>query len=360
MLRQIEGSMGAAAGTVLVRNGQPGAFQKNESTFSFGTVSDVGTSAEILGSVQKGGDALIRLNDALLPDAVVIDVPSGLVVEHPILVVHWSDGGSFASFPRTCVRAGDGARVSVVEVFAGAEGEEQALVVPVTELAAGEGAQLSYVSVQILGPAAWSIARLSASGAARSVLNTFTVGLGGAYGRVRADIAGTGKDARSTVLSAYLGHGDQIHDVRTLQDHAAPRTTSELLCQGAVADHSRSVYSGLIRVQRGAVRSDARQTNHNLVLSEGAHADSVPNLDILENDVSCAHASTVGPIDEDQRYYIESRGVAPEVAEGLIVRGFFDAIMERGPIAEVTSFLQDEVHDRLQVVLGGRAVPAGV
>jgi Fe-S cluster assembly protein SufD len=135
-----------------------------------------------------------------------------------------------------------------------------------------------------------------------------------------------------------------VHDIRTLQDHVAPRTNSELLCQGAVAGTSRSVYSGLIRVHRGAVRSDARQTNHNLVLDEGAHADSVPNLDILENDVKCSHASTVGPIDEDQRYYIESRGVTPDVAEGLIVQGFFDDIIDRGPIPSVTPLLKREVH----------------
>jgi Fe-S cluster assembly protein SufD len=126
------------------------------------------------------------------------------------------------------------------------------------------------------------------------------------------------------------------------------------LCQGAVAGTSRSVYSGLIRVHRGAVRTDARQTNHNLVLDEGAHADSVPNLDILENDVKCAHASTVGPIDEDQRYYIESRGVAPDVAEGLIVQGFFDAIIDRGPIPAVKPLLQREVHSRLDVAFGNR------
>ncbi len=168
-----------------------------------------------------------------------------------------------------------------------------------------------------------------------------------------------GKDARSEILSTYLGDETQVHDIRTLQDHAAPRTTSELLCQGAVAGRSRSVYSGLIRVHRGAVRSDARQTNHNLVLDEGAHADSVPNLDILENDVKCSHASTVGPVDEDQRYYIESRGVAPEVAEGLIVRGFFDAIIERGPVPEAASLLEREVHARLDAALRGRQV-AGV
>jgi len=250
--------------------------------------------------------------------------------------------------------------VSVVEVFAGAEGAARSLVVPVTELAAAGGASLSYVSLQILGGAAWSIARLAARGASGSSLRTFTVGLGASYGRVRADVALDGRDASCEVLSAYLGDGAQVHDVRTLQDHESPRTTSELLCQGAVADRSRSVYSGLIRVHRGAVRSDARQTNHNLVLDEGAHADSVPNLDILENDVKCSHASTVGPIDEDQRYYIESRGVAPEVAEGLIVRGFFDAIIDRGPVPEVTRLLEREIHDRLGTALGRPRVTAGV
>ena len=250
--------------------------------------------------------------------------------------------------------------MSVVEVFAGAEGPDRTLIVPVTELAAADGASLGYVSLQILGDAAWSIARLAGRGTAKSSLRTFTVGLGASYDRVRADVAVEGKDARSEILSAYLGDGTQVHDIRTLQDHVAPRTTSELLCQGAVAGTSRSVYSGLIRVHRGAVRSDARQTNHNLVLDEGAHADSVPNLDILENDVRCSHASTVGPVDEDQRYYIESRGVAPEMAEGLIVRGFFDAIIDRSPVPEVIPFLQRAVHERLDVALGGLALPAGV
>ena len=309
--------------------------------------------------MQEGGDALVRLNDAFAPDPVFIDVPAGVSVDAPVLIVHWCDPGS-SSFPRTAVRAGEGSRLSVVEVFAGAEGAERSLVVPVTELAAGDGAELSYVSLQILGGAAWSLARLAGRGATGSMLRTFTVGLGASYDRVRADVAVEGRDARSEILSAYLGDGSQVHDVRTLQDHAAPRTTSELLCQGAVAGRSRSVYSGLIRVHRGAVRSDARQTNHNLVLDEGAHADSVPNLDILENDVRCSHASTVGPIDEDQRYYIESRGVAPELAEGLIVRGFFDAIIDRSPVPEVVPFLQREVHDRLETALGGRALPAGV
>jgi Fe-S cluster assembly protein SufD len=365
LLAALGTALGPLAGSVLVHNGRAGTFTVPASPgsvgFAFGRADDVPCAHDMLGAVQQGGDALVRLNDAFVPDPVFVDVPDGVAVDAPVLVVHWCDAGASA-FPRTCVRAGEGSRLSVVEVFAGAgaEGTDRSLVVPVTELAAADGAAVSYVSLQILGGAAWSIARLAGRGGADSTLRTFTVGLGASYDRVRTDVSVEGRDARSEILSAYLGDGSQVHDIRTLQDHVAPRTTSELLCQGAVAGHSRSVYSGLIRVHRGAVRSDARQTNHNLVLDEGAHADSVPNLDILENDVRCSHASTVGPVDEDQRYYIESRGVAPEIAEGLIVRGFFDAIIDRSPVPELAPFLQREVHDRLATALGGQALPAGV
>ena len=363
LLAALTTALGPLSGSVLVHNGRAGTFTTPGPAgpgggFAFGRAKDVPESSTLLGAVQEGGDALVRLNDAFTPDPLFVDVPGGVDVGAPVLVVHWCDAAS--AFPRTCVRVGGDSRLSVVEVFAGAEGAERTLLVPVTELAAADGASVSYVSLQILGGAAWSLARLAARGGTGSTVRTFTVGLGGAYDRVRADVAVEGRDARSEILSAYLGDESQVHDVRTLQDHVAPRTTSELLCQGAVAGMSRSVYSGLIRVHRGAVRSDARQTNHNLVLDEGAHADSVPNLDILENDVRCSHASTVGPVDEDQQYYIESRGVAPEVAEGLIVRGFFDAIIDRSPVPEMVPFLQREVHERLDVALGGRALPAGV
>jgi Fe-S cluster assembly protein SufD len=364
LLTALRAALGATAGSVLVHDGRAGRFTTNggivpAAVFAFGSADRVPAARHLLGSVQRGGDALVRLNDAFTPDPVFVDVPAGVTVADPVLVVHWCEPGA-ASFPRTVVRAGEGARLSVVEVFAGADGAARSLVVPVTELSADAGAALSYVSLQVLGGAAWSVGRLAARGAGGSTLRTFTVGLGAAYGRIRTDVALDGRDASCEVLSTYLGDGVQVHDIRTLQDHEAPRTTSELLCQGAVAGHSRSVYSGLIRVHRGAVRSDARQTNHNLVLDEGAHADSVPNLDILENDVKCSHASTVGPIDEDQRYYIESRGVAPEVAEGLIVRGFFDAIIDRGPVPALSPLLQREVHNRLGAALGGRRLAAGV
>lgn len=323
-----------------------------------GSLGDLGAGAaeDGLGVAIEGGDALVRLNDAFLPDAVVVDVPDGVVVESPVVVVHWCDGGpegqAPATFPRTVVRVGRNARASVVEVTAGAAGDGRALVVPVTELSVGDGGQLAYVSAQLLGSSAWYLGRVAATAGRDATLRLFTAGLGGAYGRFRTDAVATGPGATTELRSAYLGTGSQVHDVRTLQDHAAPRTTSDLLCKGAVAGTSRSVYSGLIRVRRGAVRTEAFQTNHNLVLDERAHADSVPNLDIEENDVRCSHASTVGPVDEDQRYYLESRGIPPERAERLIVLGFFDDIVDRAPVPAVLGRLRHEVAVRLAGSLG--------
>jgi Fe-S cluster assembly protein SufD len=138
-----------------------------------------------------------------------------------------------------------------------------------------------------------------------------------------------------------------MHDFRTIQDHAAPNTTSDLLFKGAVSDEARSVYSGLIRVRKEARGTNAFQTNRNLVLTEGAHADSVPNLEIEENDVRCSHASAVGPIDEDQRYYLESRGVPPEVADRLIVLGFFDEIVERSPVPGLRPVVREALAAKL-------------
>jgi Fe-S cluster assembly protein SufD len=361
LLASVVSSIGPVSGTVLVHNGHPGTFEGGGS-FGFGGTATVDGASSVLGGVLAGGDSFVRLNDAFMSDAVIIDVPAGVEVPHPIVVVHWCDAGSSgtAFFPRLSVRVGRSAQASVIELFAGPADGGRVLVVPVTELDAADNANLSYVSMQTMSESVWSIARLAGRGGADSTVRTFTVGLGGDYDRVRTDVTAVGKGAHSNILSAYLGNDTQVHDVRTLQEHVAPRTTSELLCKGAVAGSSRSVYSGLIRVHRGAIRTEARQTNHNLVLDELAHADSVPNLDILENDVKCSHASTVGPIDEDQRYYIESRGVSPDVAEGLIVGGFFNDILSRSPIPAVTPLLTSEVHTRLQQIFSNRRETADV
>jgi Fe-S cluster assembly protein SufD len=149
--------------------------------------------------------------------------------------------------------------------------------------------------------------------------------------------------------TTFLGSGTQVHDFRTHQLHLAGRSHSTLLSKGAVADESRSVYTGLIEIEKGAKRTDARQTNHNLLLSPHAHADSVPNLDIRENDVMCAHASSVGPLDELQRWYLESRGVTKDDAERLMIQGFFYEMLTALP-NDLAELVESDVSSALSKV----------
>ena len=160
----------------------------------------------------------------------------------------------------------------------------------------------------------------------------------------------TAYDTQQIKDNYYTIAGDsQMHDFRTIQDHDAPHTTSDLLFKGAVQDVARSVYTGLIKIREHARGTVAFQTNRNLTLSEGAWAESVPNLDIRTNDVKCSHASTVGPIDEDQRFYLESRGIRPEVAERLVVLGFFDEVLGQLPAAQAIPGLRDRVAAKLSI-----------
>jgi Fe-S cluster assembly protein SufD len=310
-----------------------------------------------LGDLAPAHDAFGDLHDAFVADVVHIVVPEKVVLRQPVIVVHLVDSvassGPASVFPRTLVRVGSSAEAGVIELVAGVATEvgepslSPALVIPVSELEVEDDAHLAYANLQILDQAATELAVQASRVGRNATLRSFTVSLGGAYARVRTDSDLVGQGGHTSLLAAYLGTDKQVHDFRTLQDHHAPRTESELLFKGAVADDSRSVYSGLIHIRNGAHGAHAFQTNHNLVLSEGAHADSVPNLDIEENDVRCSHASTVGPIDEDQRYYLESRGISPAVAERLIVLGFFSDLASRAPFAGVGPWVDDAVSRRL-------------
>jgi Fe-S cluster assembly protein SufD len=335
---------------------------------SLGRATEQDDMESLLGSVVSESREFVLLNDAFAVDPLVVDIAADAVIDHPIVIVHVISGGAGeAVFPRTFVRSGAASTAGVVEIVVDVDAglladlpsadlpppsdrrsrSAEHMVVPVTEIRVGDDATLAYVSVQSLGPDTWQLAHQASTIGTRATLESFAVALGGSYARLRTDSALEGESGTSKLRAAFVGRDDQMLDFRTLQDHLAPRTTSDLLFMGAVADHSHSVYSGLIRVRRGAVRSDAMQTNHNLVLDEGAQADSVPNLDIEENDVKCSHGSTVGPVDEDQRYYLESRGVEPDVAERLIVGGFFENIAEQVPIAGTRSMIGHALADRV-------------
>ena len=277
---------------------------------------------------------------------VAITVPAGRALTEPIVVTHHVAGSGVALYPRLVVHAGADSEVTVVERFE-STADSTALVVPRLVLHAAQAARVSYLGLNLLGPQVWQLGHQQATGERDSTTLLATVALGGDYARVRTDARVVGQGASTRQVALYYAEGTQMHDFRTLQDHIAPKTNSDLLFKGAVQDHAKSVYTGLIRIREEAKGAAAFQTNRNLTLSEGAWAESVPNLDIRTNDVKCSHASTVGPIDDEQRFYLESRGIPPHVAERLVVLGFFDDVLAALPVGPLRADLRARVADKL-------------
>ncbi len=290
-------------------------------------------------------DVFDELSSAFYGETV-LSIPRGVHVAGSIVVTHTVGGGNEAVFPRLVIDAGENSEVTVVERFM-SSGEGAALVVPRLFVRAQQAARLTYVAINELSTTVWQLGHQQASGERDSTTLLATVALGGEYARVRTDAKVVGQGASTRQVALYYADENQMHDFRTLQDHVAPRTTSDLLFKGAVQDTARSVYTGLIRIGHDAKGSVAYQTNRNLTLSAGAWAESVPNLEIETNDVKCSHASTIGPIDEDQRFYLESRGIPPETAERLVVLGFFDEVLAQLPVGPLAGELRLQVAAKL-------------
>ncbi|HEV2767623.1 MAG TPA: SufD family Fe-S cluster assembly protein [Acidimicrobiales bacterium] len=311
-----------------------------------GRLADLDPEGAALGTVTgEANGAFSLLHDAFVADPVLVRVRPGLVVDAPVVVLHWTDGTGLATFPHLVVQAGDDSEVVVYDHSGSADVD--ALVLPVVELAAAPASRLRYVNAQLLGQRVWQLGRQLSRGERDARLSTSMVALGGGYARLEVESTLAGRGASGEMLAVYFGEGNQMHDFRTLQDHEAPKTMSDLLFKGAVQGRSRSVYTGMIHIGKQAAGVDAFQTNRNIKLSDGAWAESVPNLEIENNDVRCSHASAVGPVDEDQRYYLESRGVPPARAERLIVLGFFEDVLERLPVPAAVPALRSEITAKL-------------
>jgi Fe-S cluster assembly protein SufD len=317
-------------------------------------------------------DALVALNEAFATP-LVLRVAPGRRPRGPIVVLHHltAAAAGSATFPLTRVELAERSEAGVVEIAWSADVE--ALTVPVTELDLADGARAEYLNLQQLGGRVWQLGRQAGRVGRDATLTAASVALGGDYARTRTDCVAAGAGASVRLLAAYFAAGDRTVDFRTTQDHRAPRTTSELLFKGAAANRAHAVYTGLIRVEKGARATNAFQTNRNLVLHAGARADSVPNLEIEDNDVRCSHASAVGPVDPDQRFYLESRGVPPEVADRLITLGFLDEVLARMPFPAALGHVRraliaelDRAEERERAAHGagllegdGAGVPAG-
>ena len=292
-------------------------------------------------------DVFAELNRSAAAQIRIV-IPAGTTVDETISITHTIAGDGVLVCPRLVIEVGENSQVTVIERFvSGADGP--ALVIPVLQLRADQAARVNYLSINELSEQAWAIGNQQAVGFQDSSTLLASVALGGDYARVRTEARLSGKGGSTRQVALYFAGGTQMHDFRTIQDHDAPFTHSDLLFKGAVQDHAASVYTGLIKIREHARGTAAFQTNRNLTLSDGAWAQSVPNLEIFTNDVKCSHASTVGPIDEEQRFYLESRGIRPEIAERLVVLGFFDEVLSQLPAQGLAEGLRARVAAKLNI-----------
>jgi Fe-S cluster assembly protein SufD len=286
-------------------------------------------------------------NAAMWKHGLLVEVPRGVVLEKPLYVrvANAVDGGSL--FWRLLVVAEPESRFTVIEEFASASPELSGYSNAAVEIVVGQAAKVEYVSIQNLSRQTWHFASHHARVERDAELDWVTGGFGSAKGKVRIqnDLAGAG--ATSRVTGAYFADGTQHLDYDTFQEHIAPNTTSDFAFKGALRDEARTVWRGMIRVEPDAQKTNAYQENRNLLLSKSAHADSIPGLEILANDVRCTHGATLGQVDREQLFYLMARGLSRGEAERLIVRGFFQDVLDRVEIESVREALGNALEARI-------------
>ena len=297
---------------------------------------------------------LAAAHAAFAADGALVELGRGQVMESPLVVeVQGTIAGS-ASFPQLLVRVGEDAEARVVVVYRSAE-DVRLLMVPRIDLEIGNGARLRFLSVQVLDQAATSVVHQRALIGRDASSRIGEIGLGASLGRLDLGVRLVGNGASSEVVGLYFGEGSQTLDYRVVIGHEGKNTTSDVFLKGAVEDDAQSVFTGLLRIEKEATRTSTFETNRNLVLSDNAKAQSVPNLEILCNDVMCGHASSVGPLETELLYYLQSRGLTRERAERLLIRGFFGEVINRLPIEGLERPVGDEVFRRFVAAQeGGR------
>lgn len=306
----------------------------------------------ILGKVVRTDEGkFAALAGAMAQDGVLLYVPRGVKVEAPLHSMLWGPGVDRAYFSHVLVYVDDGASVTYVhEAASPTETNGQALHAGIVEIHVGQDSHLHFVELQSWGEHVWNFSHERARVGRHGTLDWIFGAIGSHLTKNFSDLDLVGEGSTGRMSGFYFTDGVQHLDHDTQQNHLAAHTTSDLLFKGAVKDTSRSVWQGMIYVAPGAQKTDGYQANRNLVLSPKARADSIPGLEILADDVRCTHGATVGKIDPEQVFYLRSRGMTPEVAEHLIVEGFFDPIMQRIPFEKVRQRFQESI----QVKVGSR------
>ena len=301
----------------------------------------------LIGSLVQPDDKLRAHNAAVWEHGLLVHVPAAAELEKPLYlrVASGVPGGSL--FWRVLVVAEPGARFTLVQELTSATDDLEAYVNGVVEVVVHDGAKAEIVNVQRLSRRSWLFASCHARVERDAELDWVEGGFGSSRGKVwiQNDLADRG--ATSRVTGAYFADGGQHLDYDTYQLHAAPDTTSDFAFKGALRDSAATVWRGMIRVEEGAQKTNAYQENRNLLLSKTATANSIPGLEILANDVRCTHGATLSQVDREQLFYLMARGLPRSEAERLIVRGFFQDVLDRVELRPVRDALGAALEARI-------------
>jgi len=307
-----------------------------------------------LGSIVSGEDPFVARNDASWTGGAFVYVPAGQRLDTPVLLTAVQEAGQGALNWRVLIVLEEGAEAEVWEQYLSADAETDGLFNTVVEISVGPNANLRYMCGQGLGERAWIFGSQRAEVDRDASLEWVALGFGSARGKVRMETKLAGQGASARVTGAYVGRNRQHLDFDTTQEHAAPNTTSDLAFRGLLDGRSTAVWRGMIRVDPGAQQTDAFQESRNLLLSKRAHADAIPGLEILANDVRCTHAAAIAQIDRDQLFYLQSHGLPKPIAARLVIEGFLQELVERFPAGHVHDALAQALERRLGEILDAK------
>ena len=290
-----------------------------------------------------GSPKFTALHEAFLSDGAFIYIPRDVQLDLPIGVFSYAIGATAAVFPHTLVVAAENSRATVVEYFGSDDDTSAQFAAGANDLYAGHGAQLTYIGKQDWSHRALSFQSNSTVVRRDARVQSLNLHLGARQARHESLSQLAAPGAFSEMLALTVAEAGQEFDQRTLQIHHAPNTKSDLLYKNALRGTAKTIFSGLIVVDPDAQKTDAYQSNRNLMLSDEAEACSLPGLEIQANDVRCTHGATSSRIDPEQEFYLQSRGIAKEQADELLTSGFFEEVLAR--------LTDDDLHEALRVLI---------
>ncbi|MFP4351439.1 MAG: Fe-S cluster assembly protein SufD [Puniceicoccaceae bacterium] len=299
-------------------------------------------------STDLGSEKFHALHNAYSEGGYFLHVPDNVEIDDPFVAYHWHGGDRAALFPHILVAGGRNSRFTVVDVQRSLHPGREAFVCAVGNVFAGDGARIFRKTVQNYGPKVVSF-QLDTNNVARdTTVRAINLNLGSRRARFENEVRINGAGADVKLYSLTVADKNQEFDQRTLQIHNAPNAVSDLLYKNALLDHSRTIFSGLIKVAKEAQQTDAYQTNRNLLLNDTAQANSLPGLEIEANDVKCSHGATTGQMDKEELFYFLQRGIPKAIAQQLMVFGFFEEVIAQFDSEELEENLREMIRDKFE------------